>query len=130
MKTTLLALVTLMSATLGSIAEEAPIEKAPIEEARILGTLLEATQNNELEKFESVCDETMKAAMTEEKLTQVSTQIAPLMKEGYEKTYMGMLNRGAVKTYYWKIDFEKEGVPDMLAELSIKDGEVAGFFIR
>jgi hypothetical protein len=96
----------------------------------MLGTLLEATQNNDLQKFESVCDETMKTAMTEEKFTQVSGQISPLMKEGYKKDYMGVLNRGAVKTYYWKIDFEREGVPEMLAELSIKDGEVAGFFIR
>ena len=125
MKTILFTLATLVTATLGALAEEAPKN-----EARILGTLLEATQNNDLQKFESVCDETMKTAMTEEKLTQVSGQISPLMKDGYKKDYMGVLNRGAVKTYYWKIDFEREGVPDMLAELSIKDGEVAGFFIR
>ena len=125
MKTTLLTLATLIAATLGTIAEEASKD-----EALILGTLLEATQHNDLQKFESVCDEAMKAAMTEEKLTQVSGKISPLMKDGYKKDYMGFLNRGPVKTYYWKIDFEKEGVPDMLAELSIKDGEVAGFFIR
>ena len=125
MKTTLLALVTLLSATMGSIAEEAPKD-----EALILETLLEATQENELEKFESVCDATMKAAMTEEKLTQASGQVSPLMKAGYEKTYMGVLNRGAVKTYYWKIDYTKEGVPDMLAVLSMLDGKVVGFFIQ
>jgi hypothetical protein len=125
MKTTLFTLATLVTATLGALADEAPKN-----EARMLGTLLEATQNNDLQKFESVCDGTMKTAMTEEKLTQVSGQISPLMKDGYKKDYMGVLNRGAVKTYYWKIDFEREGVPEMLAELSIKDGEVAGFFIR
>lgn len=125
MKITLFTLATLVTATHGAFADEAPKN-----EARMLGTLLEATQNNDLQKFESVCDETMKTAMTEEKLTQVSGQISPLMKDGYKKDYMGVLNRGAVKTYYWKIDFEREGVPEMLAELSIKDGEVAGFFIR
>ena len=114
-----------MTATHGAFAEEAPKD-----EALILGALLEATQNNDLRKFESVCDEVMKTAMTEEKLTQVSGQISPLMKDGFKKEYMGVLNRGIAKTYYWKIDFQKEGVPDMLAELSIKNGEVAGFFIR
>lgn len=125
MKTALITLATVITATLGAFAEEAPKD-----EALILGTLLEATKNNDLQKFESVCDEAMKTAMTEEKLAQVSGQISPLMKDGFKKEYMGVLDRGAVKTYYWKIDFQKEGVPDMLAELSMKNGEVAGFFIR
>ena len=125
MKTALITLATVITATLGAFAEEAPKD-----EALILGTLLEATKNNDLEKLESVCDEAMKTAMTEEKLAQVSGQISSLMKDGFKKEYMGVLNRGAVKTYYWKIDFQEEGVPDMLAELSMKNGEVAGFFIR
>ena len=125
MKTALITLATVITATLGAFAEEAPKD-----EALILGTLLEATKNNDLQKFESVCDEAMKTAMTEEKLAQVSGQISSLMKDGFKKEYMGVLNRGAVKTYYWKIDFQEEGVPDMLAELSMKNGEVAGFFIR
>jgi hypothetical protein len=125
MKTTLFTLATLITATLGAFAEEAPKN-----EALILGTLLEATQNNDLKKFESVCDEAMTTAMTEEKLAQVSGQMSPVMKDGFKREYMGVLDRGTVKTYYWKIDFQKEGVPDMLAELSMKNGKAAGFFIR
>lgn len=125
MKTTLLALLTLVSATMGTFAGEEPKD-----ESLILDTLLEATQKNEIDKFESVCDDKMKTVMTAEKLAQVSGQISPLMKDGFKREYMGVLNRGAIKTYYWKIEFQKEGVPDMLAELSIKNGEAAGFFIR
>lgn len=125
MKTTLLALLTLVSAIMGTIAGEEPKD-----ESLILDTLLEATQKNELDKFESVCDDKMKTAMNAEKLAQVSGQISPLMKDGFKREYMGVLNRGTIKTYYWKIEFQKEGVPDMLAELSIKNGEAAGFFIR
>lgn len=95
MKTALITLATVITATLGAFAEEAPKD-----EALILGTLLEATKNNDLQKFESVCDEAMKTAMTEEKLAQVSGQISPLMKDGFKKEYMGVLDRGAVKTYY------------------------------
>ncbi len=125
MKTTLLTVITLITATLGTLAEEAPKD-----ESLILGTLLEATQDNDLAKFESVCNGAMKTAMTPDTLKEVSAQISPLMKGGYKKNYMGVLDRGDVKTYYWKIDYDKEGVQDMLAELSIKDGKVAGFFVR
>lgn len=114
-----------MTAMLGAFAGEAPKE-----EVLVLTTLLEATQNNDLKKFGSVCDETVNAAMTAEKLTQVSSQVSPLMKGGYKKEFMGVLNRGPIKTYYWKIDFDKDGVPDMLAELSMRDGKAAGFFLR
>jgi len=125
MKTTLLALASMIAATMGTIAEEAPKD-----EATMLTTLLEATQNNDLAKFESVCDEEMKTAMTEPILAQVSEQVAAQMKEGYEKVFMGVLNRGEAKTYYWKLDFRGEGVPDILAELTTQDGKAAGFFIR
>lgn len=125
MKTTLLSFVTLVCAILGS-----PAEEAPKDETLMLATLLEATQENDLEKFESVCDDEMKEAMTEEQLTQVSIQVAPLMKLGYQKEFMGTLTRGAIQTSYWKIDFDQEGAPDMLAELSVQDGKAAGFFIR
>ena len=125
MKTTLLALASLTAAKIGAIAEEAPKD-----EVAILTTLLESTQDNDLTKFRSICDEKMKAAMTYAMLTKVSRQVAAQMKQGYEKVFMGVLIRGQAKTYYWKLDFKGEGVPDMLAELSTQDGRVAGFFIR
>ena len=125
MKTILLALASLTAATIGAIVEEAPKE-----EVAILKTLLESTQDNDLTKFRSVCDEKMKAALTEAMLTKVSRQVAVQMKQRYEKVFMGVLIRGQAKTYYWKLDFEGEGVPDMLAELSTQGGKVAGFFIR
>jgi len=125
MKTTLLSIATLLAATLGAIAEEAPKK-----EDAMVTTLLDATQNNDLEKFKSVCDEAMKAAMTEDILAEVSQQISALMEEGYEKVYMGALNRGALKVYYWKIVFTDKEVPDLLVELTIQNGETAGFFIR
>jgi len=44
--------------------------------------------------------------------------------------YFGEVNRVAFKTHYWKIDFDKDGASDMLAEVSVMNGKVAGFFIR
>jgi hypothetical protein len=125
MKTTLFTIACFAIATLGVFAE-----KAPKSETSILDILLEAIQSNDLKKFESVCGEKMKVAMTEENLKDVSEQVAPHIQEGFDKVYMGVLNHGETNTYLWKIDFKGEGVSDSLAELSTRNGEVVGFFIR
>lgn len=125
MKNIILAICTFALSSFAAIAEEAP--KA---ETTSLETLLLATQDNDLKQFESVCDDNMKEAMTEDVLTKVSTQLSALMKQGYKKVYMGSLDRGAFKTYCWKINFDKDGAPDVLAELSTSDNKVVGFLIR
>ncbi|MGJ8656433.1 MAG: hypothetical protein ACSHX6_08275 [Akkermansiaceae bacterium] len=130
MKNTILSFVLICSSCLSAVAVEAP--KEPTAK---LDVLLVATEEDDLERFESICGEKMKAAMTEKLLNGVSKQVAPLMKEGYKKVYMGALNRGRFITYYWKLDFDGENVADKLAELSIAelsiaDGKVVGFFIR
>lgn len=93
-------------------------------------TLLSATQSNNLDAFRSVCDDTMQAAMTTNVLASVHNQISGLMEAGYSKTYMGVLNRGEFKTYYWKVMFLKDARNDVLAEMSVKDGKVGGFYLR
>ena len=103
---------------------------APPETTVEVETLLHAARDNDLVKFHSLCDENMKKAITAEKLTQVSAQISQLLKEGYKKTYLGLLKRGQVKTHLWKIDLNKAEAPDLLAELSILNDKVAGFIIR
>ena len=125
MKTTILFICTLLISSFTLIAAEAPKS-----ESMILETLLITTQDNDLIKFESVCDDGMKEAIKEEDLKQVSAQLSALMKQGYKKVYMGMLDRGAFNTYLWKIDFDKDGVPEMLAELSTSNNKVVGFYIR
>ncbi|MBK1829860.1 hypothetical protein JIN77_03930 [Verrucomicrobiaceae bacterium R5-34] len=125
MKISCLALALLALTTLSSSALEAPKESASA-----LKVLLDATQNKDLEKFESVCNEVMQQAMTEETMAAVSQRFAEFLKQGYQASYMGSLDRKSVKTFYWKLDFKTDGRPDMLAELSMKDGKVAGFFIR
>jgi hypothetical protein len=125
MKTTLLTIVAITAVSLGVFAEDAPKS-----DTSLIEILLDATQSNDLAKFEAVCDDEMKAAMTEENLKDVSDQIAEHMKVGYKKVYLGVLNRGEYNTYLWKIDYDEEGVSDSLAELSTSDGLVVGFYIR
>lgn len=125
MKRAFLSLVVLFGCSVFSFGDEAPKG-----EQAILDTLLDAVKTEDLVKFESVCDEAMKEAMTAEVLKGVSGQLSGWMKEGYETKFMGVLSKGEVKVLYWKVNFKKDGVDDVLAELSIRGGKVAGFFVR
>ncbi|MFC5050787.1 hypothetical protein ACFPK9_09185 [Rubritalea spongiae] len=125
MKTTTITTLSALTLPFTAFAEEAPKDVATQ-----FKTLIEATQENDLEKFESVCDAKMQEAMTPQVLEQVSKQVSPLLKAGYQSDFMGDLNKLSHTTYYWKIDFNTEQAPDMLAEMTIANGKVAGFFIR
>ena len=126
MKTILLALLTAAATTTASFAAET----APAKLTRTLTTLLEATQENDLDKFESVCDKDMRQAMNELALQSVHEQIAKHMEDGYTAVYLGSLDHLAYTVHLWKLDFEDKGVPDTLAELSWNGGKVSGFFLR
>ena len=95
-----------------------------------LEVLLDATRDNDLEKFESVCDDAMKQVMTEQVLQQVSGQVSGAMKKGYDKSYFGVVNRMPAKTYYWKLVFKGGETPELLVELTMVEDKVAGFFLR
>ena len=126
MKTTLLALIIAAATATVSFAAET----APAKLTRTLNTLLEATQENDLDKFESVCDKTMRQAMNELSLQSVHEQIAKHMENGYTAVYLGSLDHLAYTVHLWKLDFKDNSVPDTLAELSWNDGKVSGFFLR
>ena len=122
----LLGILTLSLISFSSGAGDQPPE-AP---AAVLQTLLQATQDNNLEAFESVCDDVMKQTMTPELLKEVSDQLAGLLQAGYQTIYMGVLDRINFKTYFWKLDLSTEGASDVLAELSLKEGKAVGFFLK
>ncbi|MGJ8672801.1 hypothetical protein [Rubritalea sp.] len=125
MKTTLLIALSTLSLPLTALADDAP--KAVTTQFE---TLLKATQNNDLEKFESVCDAAMQDAMTPEILAQVSKQVAEPMKAGYDADFMGDIDKVSHKTYYWKVEFDNDKSPELLAEMTVANGKVAGFFLR
>ena len=55
---------------------------APPEVQNIYMTLIAATSENNLEKFHSVCDQTLRAALTKEKLKTVSESFVKNWKNG------------------------------------------------
>ncbi|GHC03914.1 hypothetical protein [Cerasicoccus arenae] len=127
MKTFLALFSALTLFALSAVADSAPPPSVNTQ----LDVLLDAIQANDIAKFHSVCDQEMIKAMTPETLKKVSTQIAGPLKAGYDKQYWGMLNRPSGNhAYYWKLHFSSKPDHDLLAEMWIVDGKVAGFYLR
>ncbi len=95
----------------------------------IFNNLLAATIANDHDKFVADCNDTMKAAITPEKLEGVSKQIGPRARGGYDSDYFGELKRQGYTVHHWRLRF-RDGKDDILAVLSLKEGKVGGFFLR
>ena len=94
----------------------------------IFKTIMAATVSNDYDGFVSVCDNTMKAAITKTQLEAVSKQIAPRTKDGYDSDYLGELKQRGFAVHLWRLHF-KSG-DDVLATLSVKDGKAGGFYLK
>ena len=110
---------------LGAFGDEAPKEIESKSNDLFFATW---TQNHEL--FNSHCDRAMKDSMTAKKFAELSKKISPFMVLGAENEFMGVLKKGTLKVYYWKTTFSREGVPDMLTELTMNGDKVAAFDFR
>jgi hypothetical protein len=79
--------------------------------------------------FMTHCDATMKAALTKQMFTAASQQIASRTKQGYEAQYLGGLFQRGYKVHLWRLRFKDNG-DDILATMSVKDGQVGGFYFH
>ena len=95
----------------------------------IFKTIMSATVSNDYDGFVSVCDDTMKAALSKTQLEAVSKQIAPRAKDGYDADYLGELNQKGFAVHLWRLRF-KSGGDDVLVTLSVKDGKAGGFYLH
>jgi hypothetical protein len=93
------------------------------------GGLVAAIQANDYARFLAPMDEPMKQAVTKPVFDTVVTQYAPRLKQGYTTGYFGDMKKQGYKVHVWKMSFE-DGGDDVMAELSMKDGKVGGFFLR
>ncbi len=95
----------------------------------IFNRLMTATVSADYDGFTAECDATMKAALTEAKLEEVSKQLAPRLKRGYDAEYLGELRQRGFAVHLWRVRC-KDGGDDFLATLSIKDGKAGGFYLH
>ena len=123
--------LSILLVTLFTLALSAQAATAPASATQHLETLLNAIQENDIKSFHSVCNETMQTAMTPEILQRVHDQVGATIAGGYNATYWGDVTRpDDVKGYYWKLSFTTKPNHDLVAEMWVRDGKVAGFFLR
>ncbi len=91
--------------------------------------LMTSIQDDDYAGFLVAVDDNFKAALTKKMFDAVVAQLASRQKNGYEAIYLDHLKRGAYTTHLWKLAF-RDGGDDILAEMSLKDGKIGGFFLR
>jgi hypothetical protein len=91
--------------------------------------LLKAVQDNDYDGFVVDGTASFRAHITPQMLESVNAQLAPLMKKGYEATYLWELNRTGYTDYLWKVTYN-DNPNATVARLSLKDGKVCGFLLR
>jgi len=96
---------------------------------RTLTTMLEALQSGSLPDFVAPGDAAFQSGMNQDMLDQVRNTLAPRLKGGYTATFLGTLHQGGYTVYLWKLGF-KDGLDDRLITMAVKEGKVAGFFLR
>lgn len=111
------------------VSEHKKSEMPSPEVNQLRDTLLKATEINDLDLFHSVCNKTMKDALTKELLTSVSDQIADLLKAGYEAKYQSKDIQGLYSTYVWSIQCKGGAKFTMTMSLDTK-ARVAGCFFK
>lgn len=95
----------------------------------VVKSMLGAIQSNSLTEFGGLADQTVKAAMTQPILDRMNELLAPRLKQGYALVGMGALKKEGALVYLWKLEFKDAG-DDVLVTIAMKDGKVAGFYLR
>ena len=94
-----------------------------------LKNMLSALQAGSVTDFVAAGDANFKAGMTQAMLDQVRSQLGPRLARGYTSTFLGSLREQGYTVLLWKLEF-KDGNDDRLITMAVKDGKVAGFFLR
>jgi hypothetical protein len=118
----------LLAFTLQAAWAQAP-GQAPGGMDRTLNAMLDALQSGSLPDFIAPGDAAFQSGMNQQMLEQVRTKLAPRLKQGYTSTFLGTLHQEGYTIYLWKLGF-KDGLDDRLITMAVKEGKVAGFFLR
>ena len=112
-----------------TLVSNAAFPQTPQQPEATMRSMLAAIQANSLTDFDAPADETVKAAMTQQILDKMNQQLTPRFKQGYIVVGMGSLKKEGALVYLWKLEFKDEG-DDVLVTMAVKDGKVAGFYLR
>jgi hypothetical protein len=114
----------------GTVAlAQAPAQPQAAAMETTLRNMLTALQTNSLPDFVAAGDASFKSGATREMRASVSSQFGQRLAKGYTTTFLGTLNQQGYTVYLWKVVF-KDGQDDRLVTMAVRDGKVAGFFLR
>jgi hypothetical protein len=99
------------------------------EEAALSSKLITAIEKSDYESFITEADAPVKKALTKEQFAATSAHYAPQFQAGYAVSYLGDLQVKGSHVTLWKISFKNHS-DDALVTLVVKEGLVAGFWIR
>lgn len=95
----------------------------------IMKSMLDAIQANSLTDFGALGDQSVKSAMTQQILDKMNQLLGPRLSQGYTVVGMGTLRKEGALVSLWKLEFKDQG-DDVLVTMAMKDGKVAGFYLR
>ena len=104
-------------------------EEAPKVADSVVKVLLTATESGNYSDFQQPGDVAFQAGITKEMFSKVSQQLAPVLKGGYELSFLTTLNQQGFDVYLWKIT-PKTGKDQFVVKLALKDGKAVGFWIQ
>jgi hypothetical protein len=128
MKLKQLRLIMIAAAALLAGVLRASAAEPSKEETAASARLLAAIEKGDYASF--VADGTKEfAALPKEQFDAMAAQLGPVLKAGYDVSFLGDLSQKGFHVTLWKLHF-KDGGDDALAELSMKDGKVGGYWIN
>ncbi len=109
--------------------QKATVLEAPKIAKETFGAMMGAIEDNNRAAFIAFADARFKAALTPPQFKSLVDQIAPRLQTGHAFKYLGEMNQAGFVVYLWRVRFE-DGGDDFLAQMSVKDEKVGGFFLR
>jgi hypothetical protein len=103
--------------------------QTPQQTESVMRGMLGAIQAHSLTDFVAPGDESVKSAMTQQILDNMNQLLGARLKQGYTVVALGLLRKEGALVYLWKLEFKDEG-DDVLVTMAVKEGKVAGFYIR
>jgi len=100
---------------------------APAPATQTFDMMMDALKDDDYQAFISIGTPTFQHAISKTLFETVAAQVGPREREGFKSIYMDSLKKGGLTLYVWKIEF-KTG-DDTLAQMTLDNGKVAGFFL-
>lgn len=102
--------------------------QAPAEIEDLFNKMANAFKTKNYQAFIDNADPALKELGDEDSFEEACDILTDRLNSGYETSYMGVLNKGPYKVYYWRATF-KEG-DDALLVMSTLNGKAGGFLIE